>query len=123
MTCSRCPHHVRHGKFSADQKKVTFRDHCGLKFKQSQETQPQVKKKGPKPAATKDPDLTKTEFVLSAATECIHVPFPSNFEYFACEVYQKTFESHGLKNGVVPTKDFQFSEKLVGTSVTDMELL
>ncbi len=120
MDCSRCPHHVRHGKFSTDQKKVTFRDHCGLKFKQCQDTQPQVKKKGPKPIAFEG---QRQEFVLNAATECIHVPFKADFDYFGCEVYQRTFETNGLKNGVLPTKDFQFSEQLVGTSVTDMELL
>jgi hypothetical protein len=32
MLCRRCPHHVRHGQVSPDNK-LTFKDMCGLKMR------------------------------------------------------------------------------------------
>ena len=55
--------------------------------------------------------------------DCIHFPFPQVFDYTGCEVYLATFKSGGLRNDVVPTKDFQYSDVLSGNSITDMELL
>jgi hypothetical protein len=55
--------------------------------------------------------------------ECGHYPFPKVFEYTACEVYRSTFKSNGMKNDVLPTRDFQFSDAFQTTSITDMELL
>lgn len=55
--------------------------------------------------------------------DCVHFPFPSIFDYSTCEVYRSTFKSAGARNDVVPTKDFQYSDTMVASSITDMELL
>lgn len=56
--------------------------------------------------------------------DCLHYPFGRSFHYMNCSVYQATFKSAGVKNDVVPTKDFQYSEALAGGgSLTDMDLL
>jgi hypothetical protein len=93
MSCRKCPHHVRHGHVGADGKSIEFKDRCGLKMKDS------------KPR------------------DCAHVPFKLGFEYTACEVYLETFKTAGQRNDVVPTSDFQYSDKLQTNSITDMELL
>lgn len=93
MLCKRCPHHVRHGKAAADGKTIEFQDLCGLKMK-----------------ATSD-------------RECKNYPFPKVFDYIECQVYQATFKSTGIKNDVVPTSDFQYSDSFSGQTITDMELL
>lgn len=122
MACKRCPHHVRHGKLADDGKSILFSDLCGLKMKQMQEFEPAVKKVRGRGRPTTE--VVKRKPLPNGITaDCVHFPFPSQFDYFHCEVYQDTFESKGLKNGVVPTKDFQYSERLAGMSVTDMELL
>ena len=122
MTCKRCPHHVRHGKIEADGKTIAFTELCGLKMKQMQDnecTGKKVRGRG-RPTA----EVVKRKPLPNGITsDCIHHPFPEQFDYFHCEVYQDTFESKGMKNGVVPTKDFQYSERLAGLAVTDMELL
>ena len=122
MACKRCPHHVRHGKSSVDGKSIEFSDHCGLRLKQAQEMETGGKKvrgRG-RPAAEV---VKRKPLPDGATTDCIHVPFDDNLDYFHCAVYQDTFDTKGLKNGVVPTKDFQYSERLAGIAVTDMELL
>ena len=93
MVCRKCPHHVRHGQVGEDGKSITFKDRCGLRMKEGQEI------------------------------ECKHYPFDSRFDYMGCEVYLMTFKSQGRPNDVVPTSDFQYSEKLGSASLTDMELL
>ena len=55
--------------------------------------------------------------------ECGVVPFEDGFDYITCETYIDTFKSVGVKNGVVPTSDLQYSNKLAGSPITDMELL
>lgn len=122
MSCIRCPHHVRHGKLGEDGKTIVFRDHCGLRLKQTQDPEAMIKKtKGRGRAPT--PVVKRKVLPQDANTDCVHFPFPDQFDYFHCAVYQETFDSRGIKNGVVPTKDFQYSEQLAGLAVTDMELL
>ena len=122
MSCNKCPHHVRHGKVGEDGKSIIFSDMCGLRMKQTQETEVPVKKM--KGRGKNLPEPIKRKPILEGEPiECVHYPFPDLFDYFRCRVYQETFESKGIKNGVIPTKDFQFSERLSGLAVTDMELL
>ncbi len=120
MSCYRCPHYVRHGQPTKDKKSIMFKDLCGLKMRQSTEPDQLMKKqRGRKPAEP----VRKPARERTAGQECISFPFTEAFDYFQCAIYQKTFESKGLKNDVNPTSDFQFSEQLRGTSVTEMELL
>jgi hypothetical protein len=93
MSCKKCPHHVRHGRVIPNDNKIEFKDRCGLRMKES------------KP------------------TDCNHYPFTKGFDYTACAVYQEVFKSSGQRNDVVPTSDFQYSDKLAGSSITEMELL
>ena len=122
MTCRRCPHHVRHGKLVGESQTITFADHCGLLLKQRQEVDPNARKvRGRGRPAT---EIVKRKVLPEgASTVCQHFPFIEDFDYFRCGIYQATFDSKGLKNDVVPTKDFQYSEHLAGVAVTDMELL
>ena len=53
----------------------------------------------------------------------MHFPFVEAFDYYHCEVYIEIFASKGIKNGVLPTKDFQYSKNFANISLTDMELL
>lgn len=122
MNCKRCPHHVRHGKVAEDRTTIAYTDLCGLKVKQLQDHEPQAKKTRGRGRPVAEVSKKKT-MTSEDNTDCIHHPFPSEFDYFICKVYQETFESKGFKNGVIPTKDFQYSERLAGISVTDMELL
>lgn len=55
--------------------------------------------------------------------DCTHYPFPKVFDYLGCEVYVATFKGAASRNNVMPTKDFQYSDSLTSTSITDMELL
>lgn len=91
--CKRCPHHVKHGQVAADGKTIEFLNRCGL--------------------------MMKANKVL----DCVHHPFSKYFDYTSCGIYQETFKSSGIKNDVVPTKDFQYSEGFNSGSITDMELL
>jgi len=93
MNCKKCPHHVRHGQAAADGKTIEFKNRCGLRMREQKQE------------------------------DCVNYPFPSGFEYTACSVYLDTFKSVGQRNDVVPTSDFQYSDKLSGTAITDMELL
>lgn len=123
MACKRCPHHVRHGKMATDGVTMVYSDLCGLRLKRAtppEESPPRkVKNRPARPneKAKGAPEPTKTN------TDCPHVPFPVQFDYVRCQVYQETFATKGLKNGVVPTKDVQYSPFLLGIAVTDMELL
>jgi hypothetical protein len=93
MVCRKCPHHVRHGQLAADGKTITFKDRCGLKMKEKSDH------------------------------SCAHYPFNARFDYMVCEVYISTFKSVGRPNDAVPTSDFQYSDKIAGSSITEMELL
>jgi hypothetical protein len=93
MNCKKCPHHVRHGQAGTDGKSIEFKNRCGLRMKD------------PTPA------------------DCKHHPFMAGFDYTGCDLYLATFKSAGQRNDVVPTSDFQYSDKLAGNSITEMELL
>ena len=75
------------------QNKIEFKDMCGLRMK------------------------------TGAPTPCTHFPFPSSFDYVNCATYQDVFKTSILRNDVVPTKDFQYSDALTSSSITEMELL
>ena len=55
--------------------------------------------------------------------QCENYPFPDNFNQIECKFHQKIFSTKGSKNNVLPTKDFQYLEKMGNFSVTDLELL
>jgi hypothetical protein len=93
MVCKKCPHHVRHGLVAADGKTIEFKNRCGLRMKEQQQV------------------------------DCTHYPFGKSFDYGACEIYLATFKTAGQRNDVVPTSDFQYSDKLASNPITDMELL
>lgn len=121
MGCRRCPHHVRHGQMAKDTNALEFSNLCGLKLKRLQD-QDFVQKKGrTKGKQSSDTKLQKN--IADGEAECMHYPFPEDFDYFSCPVYQQTFSSQGLKNGVVPTKDLEFTESISNVSVTDLEFL
>jgi hypothetical protein len=100
MKCQSCPHHVRHGKPSANGKTIEFSNACGLKLRK-----------------TEDQKRRFTEF------SCESFPFAEKFDYMQCKVYLDIFKSGIRRNDALPTKDFQYSEALSGISITDMELL
>ncbi len=127
MLCKRCPHLVRHGQLGADKKTIEFRNLCGLRVKQQlateqAQTEASNARKGAKKAAAKANEA-RPSIPPSAMQECVNFPFPDVFDYIECNVYQSTFKSSTRKNDVIPTKDFQYSDALSGTSITDMELL
>lgn len=93
MNCKKCPHHVRHGQVAPDGKTIEFKSRCGLRMKEAQ------------------------------PVECSHFPFGKGFDYVQCDIYLATFKSGGQRNDVVPTSDFQYSDKLSNNSITEMELL
>ncbi|MFY7985108.1 MAG: hypothetical protein ACOVO6_01470 [Burkholderiaceae bacterium] len=122
MLCKRCPHLVRHGQFNQETGEIEFRSLCGLVMKKNmvQEIVPEdLKAKGPKKGVKKPGKKGEIEPNM----DCINHPFPSIFDYIECTVYQDTFKSTTRKNDVIPTKDFQYSDVLSGSSITDMELL
>jgi hypothetical protein len=125
MHCRRCPHLVRHGQLAEDKETIEFKNLCGLVIKQQTlkeqgaEASPAAKKtnrKGAKKAETTAP-------TPELSIECCNFPFPNFFDYVDCATYQSTFKSASRKNDVIPTKDFQYSDALSGSSITDMELL
>ena len=93
MQCKKCPHHVRHGQVAADGKTIEFKNRCGLRMKAAE------------------------------TLECRHYPFAKGFDYTTCDTYLATFKSNSPRNDAVPTSDFQYSDKLVGNPITEMELL
>ncbi len=121
MSCNRCPHHVRHGQYNSKEQTIEFRNICGLRHKQAIDPET-VQKKG-RGRGRQTTEIKRKPLPYGASLECLHYPFLTTFDYFACDIYQENFATQGLKNGVLPTKDFQFSEHLAGISVTDMELL
>lgn len=122
MSCRRCPHHVRHGQLGKDQSTFTFREICGLRHKQSVDPECAMKKTRGRGRVTNS-EIKRKPLPLGATIDCSHYPFDESFDYFSCAIYQENFATQGMKNGVLPTKDFQFSEHLTGLAVTDMELL
>ncbi len=124
MLCKRCPHLVRHGQYNLETKEIEFKNLCGLVLKKNmapdlmaEEAKPV---KGPK-KPIKRPGAKKAE--EESPVICENYPFPAVFDYIECTVYQETFKSASRKNDVIPTKDFQYSDILSGSSITDMELL
>src|SRR5262245_11946619 len=123
MTCQRCPHHVRHGQMSEDRKTLTFTDICGLKVKAHDREEEALRERmtaaavGPERSKMALKELQKPRQKNHLNAECIHVPFPAKFEYRVCNVYIETFKSTEQKNDVLPTKDFQYSEALIGGSI------
>jgi len=93
VNCKKCPHHVRHGQVGADGKTIEFKNRCGLRMREAQQI------------------------------DCGHYPFAAGFDYTSCDHYLTTFKTAGQRNDVVPTSDFQYSDKLAGSSITEMELL
>lgn len=55
--------------------------------------------------------------------DCTHFPFAKGFDYAVCDIYLSVFKSAGQRNDVVPTSDFQYSDKLASNPITEMELL
>jgi hypothetical protein len=131
MSCKRCPHHVRHG-FAGDNNQLEFGDYCGLKIKQQDrelglaaEKAGVVKKNAKtiieRKGAEAKPARPKK---YSKKLMCEKVPFDLSFEYRGCEVYIYTFKAVSVKNDVVPTRDFEFSDVFTGgPSLAEMELL
>ena len=121
MNCRRCPHHVRHGQLSDDGETITFKDICGLRHKQLVE--PDLGPKKGRGRGRGPSEIKRCPLPQGASLDCVHFPFNDTFDYFGCRIYQENFATQGIKNGVQPTKDFQYSERLAGVAVTDMELL
>lgn len=122
MLCKRCPHLVRHGQVDAETQQIEFKSLCGLVMKKHMAPDPtaeELKAKGPRKGAKKPSKKGEEEPNM----ECVNYPFPGVFDYIECSVYQETFKSTTRKNDVIPTKDFQYSDILSGSSITDMELL
>lgn len=122
MNCTKCPHHVRHGQLAADGKNLMFQDLCELKIKQNQDEDLNKLKARGRGRPPMDP-VKRIPLAPGETTECRHFPFHRDFNYFKCEAYQHNFRSKGLRNGVVPTKDFNYSASITGGSITDMDLL
>ena len=93
MSCKKCPHHVRHGQVAADGKSIEFKSRCGLRMKSGKDV------------------------------ECTNYPFGKGFDYMGCAVYVDVFKTAGQLNDVVPTSDFQYSDRMSQSSLTEMELL
>ena len=122
MSCAKCPHHVRHGQIATDGKTFEFKNLCELKIKQDQDEDiPKTKVRG-RGRPPVDP-VKRIPLAPGETTECRHYPFHKDFDYFICEAYQNNFKSKGLKNGVIPTKDYNYSSLITGGSITDMDLL
>ncbi|SMF22176.1 hypothetical protein [Pseudobacteriovorax antillogorgiicola] len=121
MLCKRCPHLVRHGQLADDQKSIEFRSLCGLAIKQALMEEGGFDAKKPQRKGAKKAVPVKVD--MANQQECLHHPFPKVFDYIECSIYQGTFKSSNRTNDVIPTKDFQYSDALSGSSITDMELL
>jgi hypothetical protein len=114
---------VRHGQLGEDNKTIEFKNLCGLIVKQQilRENGPEINTMKKNQRKPQKKSTKKSENELEQ--ECQHYPFPEIFDYIECETYQSTFKSASRKNDVIPTKDFQYSDALNGSSITDMELL
>lgn len=125
MLCKRCPHLVRHGQLASDKKTIEFQNNCGLimKAKKANEAPADGQLKSMPRKNVKKLSEQTAKPPIPASVECSHFPFPKVFDYIECNIYQTIFKSSTRKNDVVPTKDFQYSDALSGSSITDMELL
>lgn len=122
MSCNRCPHHVHHGQMAEDGKTLLFSNLCGLKIRKLLDYDPNLKKKGRARSKETERKIIPVKIPIDE-NKCSHFPYPKKFDYFSCEIYQKTFCSQGIKNGVVPTKDPHFADKITNVSVTDLDFL
>ncbi len=122
MLCKRCPHLVRHGQLASDRKNIEFKNICGLILKaetalENPQAETAPARRGPKKASTTPKKKSEKNM------DCGHFPFPAVFDYIDCKVYLETFKTVGRRNEIIPTTDFQYSDALSGSSITDMELL
>jgi len=102
---------------------VIFSDLCGLKIKQGQDHDPEVNTRPKGRGRPVAEPVKRAPLQPGETVDCIHFPFNRDSDYFKCDVYILNFRTKGLKNGVLPTKDIQYSESLAGGRITDMELL
>jgi hypothetical protein len=125
MHCRRCPHLVRHGQLADDKQTIEFKNLCGLVIKQQLQKEQGIDaaNQGKKPSKKVVKKNEEVHLDSIKQHECQYFPFPKFFDYIDCETYQSTFKSSSRKNDVVPTRDFQYSDALTGSSITDMELL
>ncbi len=123
MACKRCPHHVRHGKASKDGKSIVFSDLCGLKIRAIEKPEDPSSKPGPK--TSNPPKIVDRPPHPGYGPEvnCQEYPFGDRFEYRLCDTYIEIFKTPGMKNDVMPTKDFLYLDSLNVSSITDMDLL
>ena len=122
MKCVNCPHHVKHGQIANDGKTLVFKHMCELKVKQNiDDDTPKLKVRG-RGRPPVDP-VKRIPLAPGETTECKHFPFQADFDYIQCEAYQHNFRSKGMRNGVMPTSDFNYSDSLSIGSITDMDLL
>ncbi len=125
MICKRCPHLVRHGRVGAEGE-IVFIHNCGLLMKSEvlEAGGDIFKKPGRKPTKVKERPVKKTPPKSAEGDHtCRSMPFPENFEYYDCSVYNETFKGSSRRADVVPTKDFQYLSNISGGSITDLELL
>ena len=120
MACKRCPHHVRHGTFHRKTQNMVFQDRCGLLMRRISKNDPSKPKTR---GRSSHQDAHLPPLPKGSSLECNQIPFPPDFDYFACPTYQETFKSGVHKNNAVPTKDFQYSERFSGNVLGDMEFL
>ncbi len=122
MTCRKCPHHVRHGQVASDGSSILFKDLCGLRHKQAQDTEAPLKK-GMR-GRGRPVDVVKRKPLPDGATmECLHYPFPDPFEYLSCSIYQENFSATEHRNDVLLSRELHYTEQLSDFAVTDLELL
>ena len=125
MSCNKCPHYVRHGCYDKEEGAIVFKNLCGLRHKQFQEEDGSARKQKVRGRGKPIQECWRRRDPLPKGTslECAHFPFSQAFDYVGCAIYQDYFAGAGMRNTVIPTKDFQYSEKIAGIAVTDMELL
>ena len=125
MHCKRCPHLVRHGQMDKGGG-IEFLNNCGLLMKAEtlEMGVDNFKKPGRKPTRKPEkPPNRPPPKVPDKSHSCSHYPFDKDFDYFMCGVYAATFKGGDRKFGVVPTGDFQYSDAISNSTITDMELL
>lgn len=115
MSCSRCPHHVKHGQLDKNTNDIHFHQLCALKVKKANDTDFSVNKKK-NPTKPKAKETVKKELLV-----CDHYPFDPCFNHLSCLIYLKTFKIQTDQNNVVPRS--AYNETIESVSVTDMELL
>lgn len=115
MSCSRCPHYVKHGQIETDTNQITFHHLCALKVKKAQDLDHPFKKSKNR---SKPPRIVPKPSLI-----CIHHPFDNYFNHLTCAVYKETFHTKDIQNNAIPTTDASYSESIGRISVTDMDLL